>query len=103
MMPLFNSTKSVTPLTNLTDPGELTRLLREDPVLLARTEAVRNASTDAGLLKIRLPGICVGGPVPIPASALQPRAVSGPVRQRRLPQHPAYRLARANKRRPRRY
>ena len=62
MMPLFNSTKSVTPLTNLTDPGELTRLLREDPVLLARTEAVRNASTDAGLLKIRLPGICVGGP-----------------------------------------
>ena len=60
-MPIFNSARSATPLHNLTDRATLEWILREEPVLRQRTEAVRTAA-DPGLGETRLPGVCVDGP-----------------------------------------
>ena len=58
--PIFNSTRSTTPIQNV-DSGALAWILENDSGLYQRTLAVRNAA-DPGPLKLRLPGVCLGGP-----------------------------------------
>ena len=58
--PIFNSTRSTTPVQNV-DSGALAWILENDPVLYQRTLAVR-AAADPGPLKLKLPGVCLGGP-----------------------------------------
>ena len=58
--PIFNSTRSTTPAQNV-DSGALAWILKNDPVLYQRTQAVRTAD-DPGPLKLQLPGVCLGGP-----------------------------------------
>ena len=58
--PIFNSTRSTTPAQNV-DSGALAWILKNDPVLYQRTQAVRTAD-DPGPPKLKLPGVCLGGP-----------------------------------------
>ena len=58
--PIFNSTRSTTPLQNV-DSGALAWILRNDSVLQQRTQGVR-AAADPGPFKLLLPGTCLGGP-----------------------------------------
>ena len=58
--PIFNNTRSTEPRHNV-DSGALAWILRHDHILHQRTQAVRNAA-DPGPLKLRLPGVCLGGP-----------------------------------------
>ena len=66
MTPVFNTTRSVTPLKNI-DTFTLGYTITNDPILERRTEAVRTAA-DPGPLKLRLPGTCLAGAFkPLPA------------------------------------
>ena len=68
MIPTFNSTRSTAPLGSVT-VGELESILRNDHILTQRTEAVRSA-TDPGRLKLKLPGVSLGGVFePLPPNA----------------------------------
>ena len=68
MIPTFNSTRSTAPLGSVT-VGELESILRNDPILTQRTEAVRS-TTDPGRLKLKLPGVSLGGVFkPLPPTA----------------------------------
>ena len=58
--PIFNSARATTPAQNV-DSGALAWILKNDPVLYRRTQAVRSAA-DPGPLKLQLPGVCLGGP-----------------------------------------
>ena len=68
VLPTFNSTRSTAPLGSVT-VGELESILRNDPILAQRTEAVRS-TTDPGRLKLKLPGVSLGGVFkPLPPTA----------------------------------
>ena len=68
MIPTFNTTRSIAPLGSVTE-DQLGWILRNDHILTQRTEAVR-AAADPGRLKLRLPGVCLGGPfTPLPPAA----------------------------------
>ena len=68
MIPTFNSTRSITPLGSVTE-NQLQWIFHSDPILRQRTEAVRSA-TDPAQLKLKLPGVCLGGPfTPLPPTA----------------------------------
>ena len=56
---VFNSTRAVTPITNI-DTFGLGYTITDNAQLKARTEAVR-AAADPGPLKLRLPGATLGG------------------------------------------
>ena len=71
-IPAFNSLRDTTPIHNI-GAGQLDWILRNDPILAQRTQAVR-AAADPGRLKLRLPGICLGGPF----RHLPPTANHGP-------------------------
>ena len=76
LIPAFNSTRSTAPLGSVT-VGELESILRNDPILTQRTEAVRS-TTDPGRLKLRLPGVSLGGVFkPLPPTANHGPALSG--------------------------
>ena len=72
VLPAFNSTRATVPVHNL-GTGQLAWALAHDPILRQRTEAVRSAA-DPAQLKLKLPGICLGGPF----IALSPTANHGP-------------------------
>ena len=73
-MPAFNSTRSTEPHRNL-DSGALGWVLEHDSILEQRTLAVRSAA-DPGPLKLRLPGVCLGGPFRgLPAGSDHGRAI----------------------------
>ena len=72
VLPTFNSTRATVPVHNL-GTEQLAWALAHDPILRQRTEAVRSA-TDPAAAKLRLPGICMGGPF----IALSPTANHGP-------------------------
>ena len=67
-VPLFDSTRKVSPLGNVTE-AEFESILIHEPILRQRTQAVRSA-TDPGRLKLRLPGVSLGGVFkPLPPNA----------------------------------
>ena len=68
MIPTFNTTRSIAPLGSVTE-DQLGWILRNDHILTQRTEAVRSA-TDPGRLKLKLPGVSLGGVFkPLPPNA----------------------------------
>ena len=68
LIPTFNSTRSIAPLGSVTE-DQLRWILRNDHILTQRTQAVRSA-TDPAQLKLKLPGVCLGGPfTPLPPAA----------------------------------
>ena len=68
MIPTFNSTRSITPLGSVTE-NQLQWILSHDPIVTQRTAAVR-AATDPAQLKLKLPGVCLGGTfTPLPPTA----------------------------------
>ena len=72
VLPTFNSTRDTTPVHNI-GTEQLAWALAHDPILRQRTEAVRSAA-DPAPHKLKLPGICLGGPF----IALSPTANHGP-------------------------
>ena len=67
-IPAFNSTRATTP-AHILGTEQLGWALQHDPILRQRTEAVRSAD-DPGRLKLKLPGVCLGGTfAPLPVTA----------------------------------
>ena len=88
-IPTFNSLRDTTPIHNI-GAGQLDWILRNDPILAQRTQAVRSA-TDPGRLKLRLPGVSLGGVFKAPCAKRQPRpALPRAMLARWLPQHPTH-------------
>ena len=89
MIPTFNTTRSIAPLGSVTE-DQLGWILRNDHILTQRTEAVRSA-TDPGRLKLRLPGVSLGGVFKTPTTQRRSRpTLRGSVLARWLPQQPTH-------------
>ena len=68
LIPTFNTTRSIASLGSVTE-DQLGWILRNDHILTQRTQAVR-AATDPSRLKLKLPGVSLGGVFkPLPPNA----------------------------------